>query len=170
VSTYNSMASSAVSPCARLIGCAAAAAAISAAAASCSWTGSANSALEGGELVCSCGGIASGAAVPASAPTGLLSASRRKSQLRSICWKASRMKSQLLSSVGGASEKFSSLKSQLPGSPKKIPEHFNDDRCSWYLDVLLTAHDCGRPVSPRRGNFLSPCVCVLYALVWLMIQ
>jgi hypothetical protein len=38
------------------------------------------------------------------------------------------MKSQLLSSVGGASLKFSSLKSQLPGSPKKIPEHFNDDR------------------------------------------
>ena len=49
-----------------------------------SWTGSANSALEGGELVCSCGGVASGAAVPASAPTGLLrrlSASRRKSEL-----------------------------------------------------------------------------------------
>ena len=43
--------------------------------------GSANSALEGGELVCSCGGVASGAAVPASAPTGLLSASRRKSEL-----------------------------------------------------------------------------------------
>ena len=31
--------------------------------------GSANSALEGGELVCSCGGVASGAAVPASAST-----------------------------------------------------------------------------------------------------
>ena len=31
--------------------------------------------------MCSCGGVASGAAVPASAPTGLLSASRRKSEL-----------------------------------------------------------------------------------------
>eukprot|EP01047_Picozoa_sp_COSAG01_P012666 COSAG01_NODE_577_length_15268_cov_31.213462_2_plen_77_part_00 len=42
--------------------------------------------MEGGELVCSCGGVASGAAVPASAPTGLLSASRRKSELLKSRW------------------------------------------------------------------------------------